>query len=148
VTTPGVISGVQLTAPSGTGYTYLWSTGAGTPAITVTTSGLFSVEVSNAQGCSRTFTVQVKQQTLIIPNIFSPNGDNINDKWVIQNLENFPGNTMQIYNRYGQVVHKIINYTPWDGRISGKDMPVGTYYYILDPKSGRKPVTGYIDIIR
>jgi gliding motility-associated-like protein len=148
VNTPNVASGVQLTAPSATGYTYNWSTGETTATITVKASGTYSVKVTNAEGCSTTFTVQVVQQTLIIPNIFSPNGDGIHDKWVIENLENFPGNVVQIYNRYGQLVFKMTNYTPWDGKVNGRDMPVGTYYYIIDAKNGQKPTTGYIDIIR
>ena len=85
----------------------------------------------------------------VIPNIFSPNGDGIHDRWVIEYLESYPGCVVQIFNRYGQLVQKFVNYTtPWDGKINGKDAPVGTYYYIIDPKNGRKPMTGFIDIIR
>ncbi|OQP66366.1 hypothetical protein A3860_12760 [Niastella vici] len=148
ITTPGFTSGVQLTAPTAPGYTYAWSTGETASSIAVKATGDFWVTVTNSQGCSTRFTAAVFQQTLVVPNIFSPNGDNIHDKWVIENLQNYPGNVVQIYNRYGQVVFKMTNYTPWDGRVNGKDMPVGTYYYIIDPKNGQKPVTGYIDIIR
>jgi gliding motility-associated-like protein len=85
----------------------------------------------------------------VIPNIFSPNGDGIHDRWEIQYLESYPGCVVQIYNRYGQLIFKMLNYTtPWDGRINGQDAPVGTYYYIIDPKNGRKPMTGFVDIIR
>jgi gliding motility-associated-like protein len=148
VNTPGIASGVQLNAPAGAGYTYAWSTGEITPAIVVKANGSYQVLVTHPLGCSTKFTTQVLQQTLIVPNIFSPNGDGIHDKWVIENLQNFPGNVVQLYNRYGQVVFKMTNYMPWDGRVNGKEMPVGTYYYIIDAKNGQKPVTGYIDIIR
>jgi gliding motility-associated-like protein len=85
----------------------------------------------------------------VIPNIFSPNGDGVHDKWVIDYLESYPGCIVQIYNRYGQMVQRYVNYTtPWDGKINGKDAPIGTYYYIIDPKNGRKPITGFVDIIR
>ncbi len=45
---------VTLTAPAGTGYTYLWSTGAGTQSIAVDTSGVYSVVVTNIFGCTMT----------------------------------------------------------------------------------------------
>ncbi|WP_165760478.1 MBG domain-containing protein [Niastella populi] len=148
VNTPGVASGIQLNGPAGTGYTYAWSTGETTSTIVVKANAAYQVLVTHPSGCSTRFTTRVLQQTLIIPNIFSPNGDGIHDRWVIENLQNFPGNVVQVYNRYGQAVFKMTNYTPWDGKVNGKEMPVGTYYYIIDPKNGEKPVTGYIDIIR
>lgn len=110
----------------------------------------YTLEVVSDKGCRTSDDVFVKLlKTPVIPNIFSPNGDNINDRWEIPYLESYPGCVVQIYNRYGQMVYKIVNYTtPWDGRINGKDAPIGTYYYIIDPKNGRKPMTGYVDIIR
>lgn len=148
INTPGINSGMQLNAPFNPDYTYHWSTNESTASILVKQSGIFSVNVTNLQNCTNRFTVQVKQQTLIIPNIFSPNGDGTHDKWVIGNLENYPGNVVQIYNRYGQLIHRVVNFTGWDGRVKGQDMPAGTYYYIIDPKNGNTPTTGYIDIIR
>ena len=81
--------------------------------------------------------------------VFSPNGDGIHDKWVIQYLESYPGCTVDIYNRYGQRLYHSEGYTnPWDGTINGKPVPVGTYYYIVNPKNGRSIMSGYVDIIR
>jgi gliding motility-associated-like protein len=88
-------------------------------------------------------------KTPVIPSVFTPNGDGIHDKWVIKHLESYPGCVVEIYNRYGQSVYKMINYSaPWDGRVNGKDLPVGTYYYIIDPKNGRQPIKGSVTIIR
>ncbi len=110
----------------------------------------YTLTVTSDKGCYTTDDVFVKLlKTPVIPNIFSPNGDGINDRWEIPYLESYPGCTVQIYNRYGQLIYRLVNYTtPWDGKINGKDAPVGTYYYIIDPKNGRKPMTGYVDIIR
>jgi gliding motility-associated-like protein len=84
-----------------------------------------------------------------IPNIFSPNGDGVHDKWEINYLNTYPGSTVDIFNRYGQLIFHSEGYTvPWDGTIKGKPVPVGTYYYIVDPKNGRKLMTGYVDVIR
>ena len=84
-----------------------------------------------------------------IPNIFSPNGDGIHDTWIIKYLDTYPGGTVEVFNRYGQLIFRSVNYSvPWDGTINGKQVPMGTYYYIVDPKNGRKLMSGYVDIIR
>ncbi len=84
-----------------------------------------------------------------IPNIFSPNGDGIHDKWIIKYLDTYPGGTVDIFNRYGQVIFHSVGYTePWDGTVNGKPVPVGTYYYIVNPKNGRSLMSGYVDVIR
>jgi gliding motility-associated-like protein len=109
----------------------------------------YKLTITSDKGCVDEDEVVVKiLKTLVIPNIFSPNGDGINDRWTIEHLESYPGCTIQIFNRYGQMVQRFVNYSPWDGKINGKDAPIGTYYYVIDPKNGRKPLTGFVDIIR
>ncbi|MBL7721487.1 MAG: PKD domain-containing protein [Chitinophagaceae bacterium] len=84
-----------------------------------------------------------------IPNIFSPNGDGIHDRWEIKYLDTYPGGTVEIFNRYGQKIFSSVGYgKPWDGTVNGKPVPVGTYYYIVNPKNGRSIMTGYVDVIR
>jgi gliding motility-associated-like protein len=110
----------------------------------------YTLKVITDQGCFETDDVFVKVlKAPIVPNAFSPNGDGIHDKWEISYIESYPGAVIDVYNRYGQLVYHTVNYlTPWDGKINGKDAPVGTYYYIINPKNGRKPLTGFVDIIR
>ncbi len=110
----------------------------------------YTLTVTSDNKCVTTDDVKVTiLKTPVIPNIFSPNGDGVNDRWEIPHLETYPGVSIQLFNRYGQQVHRIINYaTPWDGRINGRDAPIGTYYYIIDPKNGRSPIKGFVDIIR
>ena len=84
-----------------------------------------------------------------VPNAFSPNGDAVNDTWNINNLADYAGATVEIFNRYGQQVYHSIGYsTPWDGTIKGKPLPVATYYYIINLKNGFAPLTGSITLIR
>ena len=84
-----------------------------------------------------------------IPNAFSPNGDGINDTWIIRYLESYPGTTVEIFNRDGQAVFFQEGYTkPWNGTTKGKPLPVGTYYYIVNPKNGLNPITGSVTIIK
>lgn len=104
-----------------------------------------------AQGnCKDTSSVFVKVLKFpAVPNIFSPNGDGIHDTWLIEYLDTYPGSTVDIYNRYGQHIYHSNGYSiPWDGKINGQAVPVGTYYYIIDPKNGRKKMAGYVDVIR
>lgn len=84
-----------------------------------------------------------------IPNIFSPNGDGVHDSWMIKYLDTYPESTVDIFNRYGQSIYHSVGYgVPWDGTINGKPVPIGTYYYIVNPKNGRAIITGYVDVIR
>ncbi len=84
-----------------------------------------------------------------IPTGFSPNNDGNNDGFQIHNIDQFPGNRVEIYNRWGSLVWSQDNYTnenQWTGQVDGKDLPMATYYYIinLNDASGRSfagPVT-------
>ncbi|MBC7949460.1 MAG: PKD domain-containing protein [Chitinophagaceae bacterium] len=146
--TPSLIANIPVT--------YSWSPGTWLNDPTIPnvqasppTDFTYTLTVTSDKGCTDDDEVLVTLlKSLVIPNIFSPNGDNINDKWVIEHLDSYPGCVIQLYNRYGQLIQRFVNYTPWDGRINGKDAPIGTYYYIIDPKNGRKPMTGFVDIIR
>jgi gliding motility-associated-like protein len=84
-----------------------------------------------------------------IPNAFTPNGDGINDYWNIPVFQKNKYFTVNVYNRYGTLVFSSIGYgTPWDGTYNGKSLPVGTYYYIIDPKNGGNKLTGSVTILR
>ncbi|WP_169749143.1 gliding motility-associated C-terminal domain-containing protein [Flavihumibacter petaseus] len=84
-----------------------------------------------------------------VPNVFSPNGDNIHDRWEIENLAGYPGCLVEVYNRYGQMIWRKTGYeTPWDGRVNGNPVPVGTYYYIIDRKNGYSRLSGSVTIIK
>jgi gliding motility-associated-like protein len=110
----------------------------------------YKLTVTSADGCSATDDVFVKVLKYpIVPNAFTPNGDGINDTWSIKYLNSYPNNTVEIYNRYGERLYSSVGYAvPWDGRYKGADLPSGTYYYIIDPKNGRKTIAGSVTIIR
>jgi gliding motility-associated-like protein len=84
-----------------------------------------------------------------VPNAFSPNGDGINDRWEIPNLLDYPGVTVEVFNRYGQKVFSSTGYSrSWDGTLNGSPLPLATYYYVINLKNGFPPVTGSVTIIR
>jgi gliding motility-associated-like protein len=92
--------------------------------------------------------------TLTIPDAFSPNGDGINDFYVIDNLDSYPNNRLQIFNRWGNLVLDRAPYlNNWDGRSEnslnwGEELPESTYYYVLDVGDEREVITGYIYLKR
>jgi len=156
-----VLEGGQVTLTPALGFnqpvTYLWTppTGLADPTIAFAvaspaTDMIYTLTVTTAQGCKNSDMVSVKVlKAPLIPNIFSPNGDGIHDRWDIAFLESYPGCTIDIYNRYGQLIYHSVGYAkPWDGTVNGKPVPVGTYYYIVNPKNGRQQYSGYVDVIR
>ena len=89
------------------------------------------------------------KKSIIIPNVFSPNGDNVNDKWVIRGLVEYEECRVEIYNRYGQLLFQSFGYRqPWDGTYKGQAMPVATYYYIINLKPGEAPLSGSVTVLR
>ncbi|HNU88984.1 MAG TPA: gliding motility-associated C-terminal domain-containing protein, partial [Ferruginibacter sp.] len=73
----------------------------------------------------------------------------INDHWVIQYLEDYPNNHLQVFTRTGQLVYESRGlYKAWNGTYRGRPVPYDTYYYILEPGSGRDPITGYVTVIK
>jgi gliding motility-associated-like protein len=84
-----------------------------------------------------------------IPTAFSPNGDGINDVWNIKFISSYPGAVIQVFDRYGKRIFNSTGYnTPWDGKVNGSLVPAGVYYFIIDPKNGRKARTGSVTVIR
>jgi gliding motility-associated-like protein len=92
----------------------------------------------------------IETDRLRIPNAFSPNGDNTNDRWVIPELNLYPNCKVNVYNRYGQPVFSANNgYSiPWDGTYNGKPLPIATYYYIIELEPGAPLLSGYVMILR
>jgi gliding motility-associated-like protein/uncharacterized repeat protein (TIGR01451 family) len=90
-----------------------------------------------------------------IPEGFSPNGDGINENFIILGIEAYPNNQILILNRWGNKVFDAKPYNnEWSGKnmygigVGGDDLPEGTYFYILDLGNGSKPIKGYIYLKR
>ena len=111
----------------------------------------YTFTVTARGGCPAVDQVNIKVlKNPLIPNTFSPNNDGINETWKIEYLKNYPFAKVQVFTRTGQLVFESKQgyKNPWDGRYQGKPLPVDTYYYIIEPESGRAPVTGYVTIIK
>ncbi|MEI7490909.1 MAG: gliding motility-associated C-terminal domain-containing protein [Bacteroidota bacterium] len=112
-----------------------WSTKAKTYSILITKAGYYSVEAFE-QSCSGQagFNVTVTEPgpEPVIANLFTPNGDGLNDKWNILNLSDFKPCEANVFNRYGIKVFSSSNYNnDWDGTFNGKKLENDTYYYFV-----------------
>ncbi|WMJ74222.1 gliding motility-associated C-terminal domain-containing protein [Cytophagaceae bacterium ABcell3] len=112
----------------------------------------YTVEVSNGDCVAEDQVNIIVQKPVIVRNSFTPNGDNINDTWYIENLERFPDARIEIYNRWGNLVWLSEGPAEWDGTNfrNNEILPVATYYYviILNSEVFDKPLTGHVTIVR
>ncbi|WP_139923467.1 gliding motility-associated C-terminal domain-containing protein [Hymenobacter sp. DG01] len=107
---------------------------------------------AGAGGCADSDQVTITVRPAIrIPNAFTPNSDGRDDTWQIENIEQFPDNTVTVFNRWGNQIFSATNYSranEWRGDINGKPAPVGTYYYVVVTKGPLgKSYSGSITIL-
>ncbi|MBK8369716.1 MAG: gliding motility-associated C-terminal domain-containing protein [Bacteroidetes bacterium] len=88
---------------------------------------------------------------ITVYNGFTPDGDGLNDNWLIENIENFPNNTVTIFNRWGNKLWATENYNNssnvWDGKTqSGAVLTSGTYFYIIELENGTGIKKGWVEL--
>jgi gliding motility-associated-like protein len=141
---------------------YLWSTGDISNPINVngerSEPEMLWVEVTDENGCkgSDTLMLEVCDAYVLfrdMPNTITPgDGNDVNDKWEIPNIALFPDALLEIYDRWGRLIYRTDNIAdnPWNGNsLSGKEMPMDAYYFILDLRvENVVPLTGYVNVIR
>lgn len=144
---------------SGSNLSYRWSPAIGLsrddipdPIASPFDDITYTLTVTSDQACvamDKVFVKVLKEPE--VPNAFSPNGDGMNDFWYIKHLESYVNASVKVFSRSGALVY-VSNggYAhPWNGQMHGTDLPSGTYYYIVDPKTkGRKLVSGFVTILR
>jgi gliding motility-associated-like protein len=117
------------------------------------------VEICDGQTCVlATIQIIIEELPLYIYQAVSPNNDNRNDTWIIDGITRFPENEVKIFNRYGNLVYKSAGYdndrVVWRGEsnnglvLSDKELPDGTYFYVIDLGNGNQPQSGYVVLNR
>jgi gliding motility-associated-like protein len=148
---------VVLSGSGGVNYAWSPSTGlndafSATPICTTDSTRTYILTVTDMNGCTDTDSVVVTlsgEQIITIYNIITPNGDGFNDTWYIENILNFPNNTISIFNRYGQIVHEATAYAnDWDGTRNGDALPDGSYYYVIEMTDTGEIFKGTLNIVK
>ena len=119
-------------------------------------AGDYTVKVVNEKYCSNTkqFNLIVLAKDNIKPmTVITPNEDGFNDYFQIENIDFFSTSSVCVYNRWGDEVYKskgkkYTNEEAWDGKNDGKELPTGTYYYVI--KCGENNITfkGAVNILK
>lgn len=118
-------------------------------------SFVYSICDYNSSCDEATVLVFINDNPFFIPDAFSPNGDGINDKFEIKGIAKYKTVSIQIFNRWGNIVFESANYGEgagkegfWNGNSkSGGPVPVGTYFYVLR-LDGKENITGSVYIGR
>lgn len=146
----------DTSVPNGTTITgWSWDFGNGmpgsteqNPAVVFNEPGTYPVTltITSADGCtsSVTYNYVIIPSDVIIPNVFTPDGDEYNEALEFQNAQFFNNNLLHVYNRWGQMIYENTNYkNTWRPR----DIPEGTYYYVFAMADGRK-WAGHVTLLR
>ncbi|MBI3500323.1 MAG: gliding motility-associated C-terminal domain-containing protein [Bacteroidetes bacterium] len=131
---------------------YLYMQNSATPVAEPQDSTTFCVIGVDGNGCANADCMKIyviPSDELFFYNAFTPNHDGLNDVFYIGNIMKYPENRFEVYNRNGKLVYNAAPYlNDWDGKVDGNELPCATYYYVLDPGSGKEKIHGAVTIIR
>jgi gliding motility-associated-like protein len=147
-----VLNGLGTGTPLWTPAALLNNPAVFNPTASPTETTSFILIVEDANGCLNTDTVivTVEQSTeIVVTNLFTPNGDGINDNWYIQNIENYLSNEVSIFNIHGRLIYSKKKYSnDWTGTIDSVPVPDGTYYYVIKLDETSDLIKGPLEILR
>ena len=133
-------------------YTFEWWNGLNTNPLAVGISpGDYFVSVIDGNGCEEDTSFVISTITSeCIPNIFTPNGDNTNDTWSLEDTFLYEDSEVKIFGRFGKLIFQSVGYSKqWDGKnLQGENVPEGVYFYIIEVGNGFDQIKGTVTILR
>ena len=150
---------IQLSATSTTSGIYIWSpsehltcVACPNPIANPDENYIYVVSYTDENGCSASDTVRIYYDPILyVPNTFTPNGDEHNQLFAVKG-GNFDGLELNIYNRWGELIHTITSIDEtWDGTYKGQMCQDGTYTWkatLIDLQGEEHLFTGHINLIR
>ena len=162
----GFISLILNTSPSNASQIlYVWTPASICPTQNCTSidslvPGTYSVLVKainsssvtiDSVSFSHTVTASIEPCQITVYNGFTPDGDGLNDTWIIENIENFSSNTVTIFNRWGNKIWDTKDYNNstnvWNGKTqSGATVTSGTYFYVIELENGNGVKKGWVEL--
>jgi gliding motility-associated-like protein len=134
-------------------YEFNWSNGDEGANLDGLMTGTYILELSDQNQCvlyDTTYLESANISCLELFTAFTPNGDGYNDTWEIKNIELYPEATVEIFNRWGELMYRSDKGydNPWDGTYKGRELPIDSYHFVINLGNGRDPFTGNVTIIR
>ncbi len=110
----------------------------------------YRIKVKDELGCASDTSILTPTYELEVPTSFTPNGDGIDDVWVVKNLDKYPSATVRLYDRFGK---KLCDMTSaemeaWDGMYNGRELPSTDYWYEIQIDEIDKIYVGHFTLIR
>jgi gliding motility-associated-like protein len=129
------LGAAKITANGGVPpYSFTWNNGALGDSVSSLNGGSYVVHIkdSDTSEVDVSFDISAYVCKVYIANKFSPNGDGINDFWTISRTEDYPNFLVQVFDRWGQIVHQQRKtFVPWDGTHLGIKLADATYYVVF-----------------
>ena len=136
---------------------YIWNTGESTSAIWINTEGMYTVQITDYNGCVsidsiKFLSIEKAPFWFYVPTAFTPNGDGINDRFrPSTDYEQIKKFSLKVFDRWGQLIFNSTNAEQgWDGRINGNRISNGIYLWEMIYKKLDDPlvkVTGHVTMI-
>lgn len=142
---------IMLSATPNGATSYAWSNSLSGQNITVFNEGTYIVTVTDQNGCQGTASIHITKSTTpefsLASNILTPNGDDVNDNLMINNISIYGNVSLEVFNIWNDNVFSSNNYNnDWKGfGKNGNRLPDGAYYYII--KYGEQTIKGVINIL-
>jgi gliding motility-associated-like protein len=149
---------IHLATTGGTKpYRYLWDNGSTSNKLDSISAGIYKVSIIDTNNCKLDTLFEVKQRcrqrndSTDVYDVFTPNGDNVNETWVVKDIEYHEQNETYVFNRWGQLVFSKKGYkNEWRGLTNdNKELPSAAYYYVIYLRDDKDTIlSGSITIIR
>ena len=145
--------GAPITVSTSSTYdTVEWDETVVSSSYEISDAGNYSVYVVDANGCSaeKTFAVKKFDASVNLPNVITPNGDDINETWDISPvIEAYGVCSVNIYDKTGNLVYESASYDNlWSGTFGGGVLPSGVYYYSITANNGDYSTNGSINLLK
>ncbi|UOQ51076.1 gliding motility-associated C-terminal domain-containing protein [Hymenobacter cellulosivorans] len=128
------------------GSTYRWQDGSTASTFAAVTAGTYSLVVTTPGGCTGQDEIVVRPSDcpFTIPNVFTPNGDRLNETFVLKGL-NPQLWRLEVYNRWGTRIYQTASY---DNKWDAAGQAAGTYYYLLTRIADGQQYRGWVEVVR